>query len=217
MMKYWEKKEIYINFEYFGKATEGRCHQRRQKSIKEKKEIKRCTPQTRQRCIFWFIITHFFFFFPSFASFLLLSFFCLFFSSQPRFSPLPLYSIYTVSLRSSTPANGGCWSHLPASLPRSHRTHRQLLCRSLRRWQSLPLARMRRRAPRAAARNPGPLPQRHADGGRALWVDEDGAVSSGGAAAARAVRALPRRRVRGDESGAGRVEGQGESHAQVEV
>jgi len=48
-------------------------------------------------------------------------------------------------------------------------------------------------------------------------VGEDGAVSAVGAAAARAVRAVPRRGVRGDEGGAGRVEGQGESYAEVEV
>ena len=48
-------------------------------------------------------------------------------------------------------------------------------------------------------------------------MGQDGAVPAAGGAAARAVRALPRGGVRGDEGGAGRVEGQGESHAQVEV
>lgn len=48
-------------------------------------------------------------------------------------------------------------------------------------------------------------------------MGEDDPVSACGAAAARAVRDVPRRGVRGDEGGTARVEGQGESHAEVEV
>lgn len=48
-------------------------------------------------------------------------------------------------------------------------------------------------------------------------MGQDGAVPAAGGAAARDLRALPRVGVRGDEGGAARVEGQGESYAQVEV
>lgn len=114
--------------------------------------------------------------------------------------------------------NGGPRRHLPATLLRSpHRHRRSPLRRRLlhRRWcvsEPLPSGGVRG-VDRAGGDHGGPVPQRRGEDYRGVRVGEDGGVPATGGGAVGAVRAVPGDRVRGDQVGATRVEGQGEPYA----